>query len=86
MRKIKNNKLDLLKKGFLIKPVENKNSLKYINNFFRKRLLKEKKLKKIKRFSFNDLHKHISVSELNTVRLKLIKDMNLEKKFRQNLF
>lgn len=86
MRKIKNNKLDLLKKGFLIKPVENKNSLKYINNFFRKRLLKEKKLKKIKRFSFNDLHKHISVSELNTVRLKLIKDMNLDKKFRQNLF
>jgi sporadic carbohydrate cluster 2OG-Fe(II) oxygenase len=86
MKNSNKDHLSLLKKGYLIKPVENKKSLNYINVFFKKRLLKEKNFKKIKKFNFNNLHKYIPVSELNEVRLKLIKEMNLDKKFRNHLF
>jgi sporadic carbohydrate cluster 2OG-Fe(II) oxygenase len=86
MKNFIKDKTDLLQKGFLIKPVESKKSLKYINNFFKNRLLKVIKIKKIKKFSFNNLHRYINVGELNSVRLKLIKEMNLDQNFREHLF
>lgn len=84
------NKLSdkLIKNGFLIEKVESKNSLSYINNFIKKCILKNlnKKKFKIKNFSLNNLHKYISINDLNSLRLKVIKEINKDLKFREHYY
>ncbi len=81
------NKIEniFLRKGFIVKKVENLKSLNYINDLIKKNLIKILGLKtSIKNFNLNSLHLFISQKILNKVRLDLINDINNDKKFRQN--
>ncbi len=86
MRNFEKDKRDLINKGYLIKKVESKKSLKYISDFLKKKLTNEINIKKSQQFSFNNLHKYIEINQLNSIRLKLIKDINQNSLFRKNLF
>lgn len=79
---------DYLKKGYIIKNVENKKSLSYIKNFVKKQVEKALKLskKEIKNFSFDKMHNFTDKKNLNNLRLKLINLINNDKKFRKNFF
>ena len=88
MKNQKNIEKRYLKMGYIIERVEKKIALEYITNFLKKNLLKilKKKKKNINSFSFNNLHNFITIQDLNEVRLTLFKEMNSEKKFRDNFF
>ena len=86
MRNFEKDKRDLINKGYLIKKVESKKSLKYISDFLKKKLINEINIKKSQQFSFNNLHKYIEINQLNSIRLKLIKYINQNSLFRKNLF
>ena len=88
MKNQKNIEKRYLKMGYIIERVEKKIALEYITNFLKKNLLKilKKKKKNINSFSFNNLHNFITIQDLNEVRLTMFKEMNSEKKFRDNFF
>lgn len=89
MKKNQYNKFEknFIKKGLIIKKTENRNALYYIENIIKKNLLKILKLKiNPKNFQLNNLHHYIDEKNINTVRLKLIFEINKDKNFRQNFF
>ena len=68
------------KKGFVIFRPKNTGLLNEIRNEFLKYILKKIKVKKIDDFKktefFNQIHKYISIKELNKFRLNIIKKIN----------
>lgn len=79
---------EYIKKGRIIKKVENKSSLNYITTFVRNYFFKALNLKgkNLKKFHFNNLHKVVDIKELNEIRLDLYNSINKNKKFRDNFF
>jgi len=88
MKKYKKDSKNLIEKGYIIKKVEKKQSLTYINNFFKKNIIKYSNIKKnkINKLSFNNLHKYIEIKDLNRIRLLLIQNMNKDETFRNHFF
>ena len=88
MKNFIKDKKQLINKGYIIKKVEKKSSLEYINRFFKKNILTSPYTdrNKIKKFSFNNLHKYIEIKDLNKVRLNLIHSMNKDNNFRKHFF
>tara|TARA_B100000674_G_C37916756_1_gene951336 strand:+ start:1024 stop:1782 length:759 start_codon:yes stop_codon:yes gene_type:complete len=79
-----NEKL-FLNKGYIISKVENLKSLEYITKFIRNKI-QNYSTQKTKNFSFNNTHKLIKKEKINHIRLKLIKQINKDIKFRQSYF
>tara|TARA_B100001057_G_C22754160_1_gene912996 strand:- start:214 stop:1002 length:789 start_codon:yes stop_codon:yes gene_type:complete len=76
-----------INKGLIIKKTESKSALNYIEYIIKKNLLKILKFKKNpKELKFNNLHFYINEKNINTVRLKLIHEINRDKNFRKNFF
>ena len=72
-----------LQTGYVVSKVENIKSLKIVTNI----LLKSIKKKLRKKFSnLNEIHKLISVNNLNEFRLSIIHDMNRNEDLRSNYF
>ncbi len=77
----------LSEKGFIIQKSESKKSLSYISLFIKKSILKHHKNDNLKKnFSFDKLHNFIEINKLNSLRLKIISDLNNDPKFRQSYF
>ena len=72
-------------KGFLIRNIEDQNSLKNLKQIFTKLYIKNLKVKKnkVKKNIFNYTHQNIQSNELNKFRLKIISDMNKTNKIRE---
>jgi sporadic carbohydrate cluster 2OG-Fe(II) oxygenase len=70
----------LLKNGYFIFNIKNKN-YNEIKKHIQKRIIK--KSKKIK---LDDLHKHIKIDKLNKLRMNLFKDINKNSNFKENIF
>ncbi len=83
----KNLSKEFLKKGYIIKPVENKKKLNEIVELLIYFASKEinKKISKSK-FFFDNSHKFISTENLNTFRFNLYKNINKNKYFRKNYY
>jgi len=88
MKKYKKDTKQLIQKGYIIKKVEKKHSLEYINKFFKRNIINNCNFdkNKIKNFSFNNLHKYVEIKDLNKIRLKLIQTMNKDLAFRNHFF
>ena len=72
-------------KGFLIKDIEDKNSLNQLSQIFIKLCLKNLKLKKVnfsKKDILNFTHQKIRSNDLNKFRLKIINEVNKNKEVR----
>ena len=86
----KNNlEQNFIKNGFLIRKVENKASLNYINKFIKesiKDFLRNKNITVSKVININKIHEIIEIKDLNNLRLKIIKEINLDKKFRLHYY
>ena len=74
---------DYKKNGFIIRDIDEKNSLEWIKKFFISKI--NSKLK-IQLNDLNDIHNHISSSNLNEFRLYLINEMQSEKLFRYHYY
>lgn len=74
-----------IKKGYVISKVENLKSLEYITKFIKKQIQSYLRHKS-KKFLLNDIHRFIKKDKINQVRLKLIKQINNDLKFRQSYF
>jgi sporadic carbohydrate cluster 2OG-Fe(II) oxygenase len=79
---------EFIKKGYLIFPVADENSLSNINNKFFKFTKSYFKLNDVKsaEFLFNNLHKYLNIEHLNEFRLKLIYEINSSPDFKINYF
>jgi len=84
-KKISNDELFFQENGYLIKKIKDVKSLSYINNIFEKSLLKEIKLKH-KKIQLNKLHKTISKTAVNSLRISLIKKINKDNNFSLNYY
>ena len=74
-----------LEKGYIIRKVNNLDSLEWISNFFRKKI--EKKIKKnVTDDYFNEIHNYVSLKNLNNFRLEIINDMNKSKIFKKHYY
>lgn len=81
------------KYGYAIKKTDNHESLKFLQETVLKYILSSslaakknyKKYKSAQDF-FTNLHKHISLQELNNFRVKMIKQLNNNDKFRENYY
>jgi sporadic carbohydrate cluster 2OG-Fe(II) oxygenase len=91
---IKNKEKKIIEKkfinqGYLIKKVDSKNSLNWITkeylSFLKKKLNIKKKISNPVDF-FNNIHKFVSVNELNKLRLSLINDLISKEHFRFNYY
>ena len=78
----------LINNGYLINKVESKKSLKYIDNFIKKKIIKYfKKINiSLNSINLNKLHQTIDLKNLNNLRLKIISEINLDKKFRLHYY
>ena len=76
---------NFLNKGYFINKIENKKSLNYISDLILKKIYEITKLKK-RKLNLNNFHKLINVTELNDIRLELIKTIANDKKFNLNYF
>lgn len=79
---------EFLKKGFVIKNVNDLSNLNFIRGLVLNRLKKIIKNKnfKIRKSSLDDFHKYINVHELNDIRLDLISHLNSSEKFKETYF
>ena len=78
---------DFLKKGYIIQDIENKNSIEYISKFIINKLKKIiSSNKDISKISLNDIHKTINASELNSIRVNIISEINKDKELRNHYF
>lgn len=74
------------KKGYIISKVENTNSLAYIKNLTIKNLKKIIGYKSLSKFNLNNLHKKVSLENLNDIRVNLINLNNKDSDFRYHYF
>lgn len=77
-----------LEQGYVVKNVDNINSLNWIRSHFCK-IIKNKlpKSKEVNQENIlNNIHKYISVTELNKFRLDIINNINSINNFRENFF
>ena len=82
----KKNSLEFEKKGFLVKDINEKESLLKIRKIFIQEIKKNSLLKKkFKSDSnlLNSIHKHIPLINLNKFRLKIINEVNKNAKLRE---
>ena len=78
---------DFLKKGYIIQDIENKNSIEYISKFIINKLEKIiSSNEDISKISLNDIHKTINASELNSIRVNIISEINKDKELRNHYF
>jgi len=74
-----------LEKGYVIRTVNNLDSLKWITNYFREKI--KKKIKRnISGDCFNEIHNYVSLKNLNNFRLGIINDINKSKTFKKHYY
>lgn len=76
----KKNVNSLIKNGYLIIDIKNKNYSE-LKNFLKKHLVK-----KYKNVNLEELHSYIDIVKLNKIRMSLFKKINKSSKFKNNLF
>ncbi len=74
-----------LEKGYVIRTVNNLDSLKWITNYFREKI--KKKIKRnISGDCFNEIHNYVRLKNLNNFRLGIINDINKSKTFKKHYY
>ena len=79
---------DFSKDGYVIKKINNFNSLEYIRNKIVKIIKKKINLKKNidHQYILNNVHKFVEVKDLNSFRLSIINDINSDTLFRSHYY
>ncbi len=79
---------EYLKNGYVIKNIDNMDSLNWIRDYFCKiinsTIPRSKKEKK--KYILDNVHKYIKVSDLNKFRLDIFNKINSNEKFRENFY
>ena len=82
-KKEKEKTENFMRKGYLISQTESRKSLAYISNLIKKIT---KQILKKKNINLNNIHRYISVRDLNEFRLKIIQKLNQDSNIRFHYF
>jgi len=82
-KELKKNNI-FLRKGYIVSKVENKSSLRYISSLLFKAIKKQLYNKDF--MNLNEIHKEITVEELNNFRVGIINKINKDKLLRYHYF
>jgi len=81
---------EFMKQGYVIKNIQNLNSLNWINEEFRQIIQKILPIKNLYNNNdqdiFNQIHKHVKPKNLNNFRLKIFSEINKKKHFKYHYY